>query len=281
MTIESEFLLSEFEAGNGSPNIHIRKGKINSLHISDNSQSEASWTTEKEAYRFIADAGAFLIREGNEIIVDPESGADENYVSDILIKLGLSILLHQRGFLVLHGSAVYLKNEANVFLGPSGSGKSTIAAALSRRHPLIADDLVAVKASANDIKVYPAVSKLKLLPDSLSLTGYDTNALPRNSPQERKRAAQPKQGCFQEPLSLGTIYFLKEGEKLKITPLSKNEAMMTLVHSTFPLGALKAGVKATHHFMQCAIVAKCVPMFYLIRPRDMKILDESAAIIEG
>ncbi|MFZ2473165.1 MAG: hypothetical protein WAW52_14640 [Methanothrix sp.] len=280
LNIYSEFPLSEFAGGCGRPDAFIRKGKIYAMPPRDAFCADTSWTTGKEAYRFVANAGAFLIREGKEIIVDPVSEADENYICRILLGLGLSILLHQRGFLVLHGSAISLKSRAKVFLGPSGSGKSTIVAALCDRYPLVADDLVAIKASAGDIKVYPAISNLKLFPDSALSTGYDLSALPKISPEEEKRVAQPKGGCCIEPLPLGTIYFLKEGEKLQITSFRKKESMMELVRSTFSIGALRAGVNATQHFMQCAIIAKEIPMYQLIRPHDITKLAESIAAVE-
>ena len=44
--------------------------------------------------------------------------------------LGISILLHQRGYVTLHASCVNLGSGAVAFLGDSTAGKSFIAAAL-------------------------------------------------------------------------------------------------------------------------------------------------------
>ncbi len=67
---------------------------------------------------------------------------------------------------------------------------------------------------------------------------------------------------------------------MQITSFSKQEAMMELVRSTFPLGALRAGVNATLHFMQCAIIAKEIPIYSLIRPHDITKLAGSIALVE-
>jgi len=150
----------------------------------------------------------------------------------------------------LHGSAVSLNNGASVFLGPSGSGKSTIAAALCNRYPLIADDMVAIRACKDHINVFPAVCRLSLFQDSALSTGYDLMGLPKISPNDDKMAAQPKMGNCVGPLPLGAIYFVKEGEKAQVEPFSRHKAMMELVRSTFSIGALRAGVKASQHFMQ-------------------------------
>ena len=44
--------------------------------------------------------------------------------------LGIAILLHQRGYVILHASCVNLGSAAVAFLGDSTAGKSFMAAAL-------------------------------------------------------------------------------------------------------------------------------------------------------
>lgn len=280
LNIQSEFPLNDFSGGFSKPDVFICRRRIHVTPPKDAFFSDGSWTTERVAYRFIANAGAFLIRDGREIIVDPASGAGENFIGRILLGLGLSILLHQRGFLVLHGSAVSINNRAKVFLGPSGSGKSTIAAALCNRYSLLADDLVAIRASEDEIRVFPAACRLSLFQDSALSTGYDSEVMPKVDPNEEKRAAQPKRGCCIEPLPLDAIYFLKKGEKLQIESFSRHEAMMELVRSTFSMGALRARVNASQHFMQCAIIAKKIPIYHIIRSHDIARLAESIVAIE-
>ena len=66
-----------------------------------------------------------------------------------LIGTVFGILLHQRGEIVLHASAVRVNDKAVLFCGPSGAGKSTLAAALAQRgFPLVTDDLCAITLTA-------------------------------------------------------------------------------------------------------------------------------------
>ena len=62
--------------------------------------------TPNEAYLHWPQVGTFLVRNGNEIVVDPVQSAEDRLVRLPLLGTALAILLHQRGGLVLHASAV-------------------------------------------------------------------------------------------------------------------------------------------------------------------------------
>jgi hypothetical protein len=86
--------------------------------------------------------GRFLIKGGHEITFDLDAGADERDAVVYVLGSAFGILLHQRGHLVLHASAIAVGSGAVIFCGPSGAGKSTLAAALLRQgYPFIADDV--------------------------------------------------------------------------------------------------------------------------------------------
>src|SRR5205085_11497996 len=100
-----------------------------------------------EIYERFADAGAFLMRAGREIVVDPAEGVSGDVLRLYLLGPVLALALHQRGWLMLHASAVAMGQQAVAFLGGSGWGKSTMAGVLHQRgHALVADDFVAVPA---------------------------------------------------------------------------------------------------------------------------------------
>src|SRR6185295_2763479 len=100
---------------------------------------------ETETYIWWPGTGAFLIRGGNEILVDPLPDVEERVLRLHLLSFALTALLRQRGFLVLHGSALARGGRVITFLGASHSGKSTIAGMLlGREYQLLADDMVAL-----------------------------------------------------------------------------------------------------------------------------------------
>ncbi len=97
------------------------------------------------------------------IDIVPSSESDQDAIRLFISGAAIGVLLHQRGYLVLHGSAVAFDDRgAAAFLGPKGSGKSTTAVALqSAGHRLISEEL------------------LVLQPDS---TGHGLIALPSGCP---------------------------------------------------------------------------------------------------
>lgn len=280
--IRSDFFLPELVASESREDVIILRGSGQELRPSGTSSEIDSWITNREIFRFFLDVGSFLVRDGREIIVDPAPGAEERVVRNFLLGFAMGAVLYQRGFLALHGSGVSIGGGVAVFLGSSGRGKSTIAAALGANgHPLVVDDVVAIKANSDDVPVvYPAFPQLKLWPDAAESLGYDINDLPIISPRETKRAARLTRGFSIEPLPLGRVYIIEEGDSIAIIPLSKQKAIMQLIRNTYTIRYLKAGVNVPGHFLHCANVARAVPVCRLIRPNDLKLLPEVVRVIE-
>ena len=88
----------------------------------------------------------FRVINGNEIIVNPDLSINKAFLRSLILMQGMGIILYQRGYLVLHGSAVQMKDGAVAFLGQRGNGKSTITIALNNKgYPIISDDVLPVK----------------------------------------------------------------------------------------------------------------------------------------
>jgi hypothetical protein len=82
--------------------------------------------------------------------------------------MAFGILLHQRGHLVLHASAVAVEGKAVAFCGACGAGKSTLAAALMRHgYPFVNDDVCHVGVDRGRPAVLPDGRMLKLWGDAV------------------------------------------------------------------------------------------------------------------
>ena len=125
--------------------VSVKHEKVD-LYLPETISSEGYFTsTEREAYFFWDQLGKFLVRDGKEIIVDPLPNVEERAIRLPLLGTVLAVLLHQRGYFVLHASAIAVDGGVVAFLGNKGQGKSTMAATLySRGHELVADDVVAI-----------------------------------------------------------------------------------------------------------------------------------------
>jgi hypothetical protein len=150
-------------SGGGEPDVEIRCERLPVPGVLRDS-AVAGYRVEGDTlYLAIRDVGIFGARRGREILVDAQGGVDEKDLSLYLIGSVLGAILHQRGVLPLHASAVEVNGGAVAFAGPSGAGKSTVAAFLSRRgYPVIADDVCALAQQGDRAAVWPGVARLKL-----------------------------------------------------------------------------------------------------------------------
>ena len=151
MGVQSDFRLMEADlcregsAGAGMVDLRIVAADLAHLARPFSGFRDFALLPEGDLLSF-RDVGRFLVRRGgSEIAVDLDPCFDPRLLALPLLGPVVAILLHRRGYLVLHGSAIELNGEAAVFLGDKGAGKSTTAASLvARGASLIADDVVAV-----------------------------------------------------------------------------------------------------------------------------------------
>jgi hypothetical protein len=281
LQISSEFCLPELLPGEIESDIIIREGAV-VLPPNGAETGKEIRPPSTESYLSWEGVATFLMRDGCEIIVEPAAHVDERVLRLFLLGSALGVLLHQRGLLVLHASAVSVNAGAVAFIGWKGWGKSTTAAALhARGHGLIADDVVAMdmRGSAAPI-VYPGFPQLKLWPEAVASLGDAPESLPRLHPQNEKRARRVDDGFSNIPLPLTQIYILDAGSTLEISSVSAQEAFMQLVRHSYALRFLGTTGVTAAHFKQCALLASRVPISCLKRPASLEALPELAHLIE-
>src|SRR5262249_20309363 len=106
------------------------------------------------------DAGRFLVRNGNEILIEPASSSDSE-IGVYLLGTAFGVLCHQRGIPPLHASAIDVADGCVAFVGETGAGKSTLVAALAARgHEVIADDVCFLRlGDKGEVQVWPGVRR--------------------------------------------------------------------------------------------------------------------------
>jgi len=157
------------------PDVTVRFGDV-PRQLAAPSASGPSWQRQGDAILLcVPGLARYLIRGGDAITVALEDGALARDASVFVLGTSLGMILHQRGLLVLHGSAVARDGRALVLLGRSGAGKSTAAAALCRKgFSFVTDDVCVVRTDAGGMPlVLPDGRQLKLWQpsiDALELT---------------------------------------------------------------------------------------------------------------
>jgi hypothetical protein len=230
------------------------------------------------AYRAL---GVFTIRDGASIEVVPVPDADLMQIRLTLLGPVLAILLHQRGDLVLHASAIALNGAGLVFLGAPGWGKSTTAAALAQRGgALIADDIVAVRFDQNDQPVvYPAFAFVKIWADVATALGAETRESARIAPTLDK-FVQPLARADSIAIPLKRVYVLDRGDQVAIETLAPQTGFIELVRHTFVVHLLDDTGATRAHFGQCSRVANRVPIKQLRRPANLDSLTQIVELVE-
>ena len=280
LAIRSELQLPELVCGRaGKYDVDILFPRPDGVGPPDRFSKTTLRVTNGEAYFSYAGIGSFLIRAGNQILIDPAPGVDEGSLRLFLLGNVLGTLAFLRGFLVLHGSAVAVNSRGVAFLGHSGEGKSTTAAALSDQYPLIADDVLVIRTDEAASLICPAFPHLKLRPETAASLGFDREKSPPGSPLEEKITPRVPEGFSVEPLPLKRVYLLEKGDIIQLLPLGRPEAVIALLRYTYTLRSLKAGVNHQQHFRHSARLAREVPFRRLIRPHDLKDLPEIVRMV--
>jgi hypothetical protein len=277
--IHSAMPLPELEAGRTEreKEVSIRFGRVDSL---PSEILEKGWgcfsPAPQEDHLFWEEIGSFLVRGGRHITVDPSPGLDENMLRLFILGPVLAVLLHQRGHLLLHASAVAVAHEAVLFLGDTGWGKSTTAAALcARGYSLVTDDVAVLRTEERCPVLFPGFPQLKLWPEALVSLGDDPEKLPRCNPHFEKRARPVTQEFSPEPIPIKRIYVLDKGDTTEILPLRPQEALGELIRHTY--GALDVG--SSSHFLRCARIVNQVVMRSVRRKKSLLQLPDLARLI--
>ena len=214
--------------------------------------------------------GTYVVRAGRRIEYAPAPGLSESAVRVPLLGVCMGVLLHQRGLLILHASAVTVGSGAVVFVGEKGSGKSTAAAALVERgHDLLSDDVTALSIEDVAPTVLPGIAAIKLWPDSLEAVGRDPATAPTLYENVEKRIFQPSELAEPHARPLRCVYVLEPGEQVSSAPMPTHKAFSELVRHTYAARFLGHAAASPAHFEQCATVLRTVKVRKLVRPKDV------------
>ena len=292
INICSELAIPELaEKDRGHVHASIQYGNIESPPL-PNGKYSSIVTREGEGFLcYIKSIGGVKVCNDSKIIVSPEDGAEEKGFRFLVSGVAIGFLLHLRGLLTLHASAVAIQGRAVAFVGRTGMGKSTTAAALhSRGHSVVTDDLLVLDTAGESVQAYPGFPHLKLTPESIiKSVNKDPNHVPKIDPEGPKHSFAAEENFADKPLPLQCIYVLdyKEDESPALhssAPLSKaltgKDACIELVRNSYVARLLPEEAISPNHLKRSAEIAQRVPVRRLYRERSLSNLSTLAAFIE-
>ncbi len=288
--IRSVVQLPELMRTESPPDVRIRYGKVANSALLGSLLADGE-VFERPGCKIVANPGAmsvhwdrvgtFLIHGGSEVVIEPEPSVPDEDLQPFLTGPVLSVLLHQRGYLVLHASAVVIGNAAVAFLGAKGDGKSTLAAHLQvRGHRLIGDDIVPVNLENNTPVVASGFPRIKLYNDAIAAVGEDPSNYPVIHRFVEKRSFQHSDSVSTEPIRLQGLFILCESEKVSLEKLGHASAFIEITRHSFVNRYLKALNDESKHFQQCHQLIKRLPVWKLNRPRDFSVMNQVCELLE-
>jgi hypothetical protein len=254
LTVHSAIELPELKAtdGEAQPDVRITLAEPGHDDVPETKQESGN------SGRFsIKDVAHYSISDGRTIVVEPAINAAARNVRLYLLGSAMGMVLHQRGILPLHATAVEIGGQAFAFMGESGAGKSTLAAWFyDRGHRIIADDVCAVRFDAEGAPVVsPGLSRLRLWKEALVASGRDSTGF------ERSYAGADDWDKFDVPthsdlggdavVRLAGVYVLGAGEQFSISPLTGIEATGAIHAHTYRGSYLTRAHAVREHWNAC------------------------------
>jgi hypothetical protein len=230
----------------------------------------------------LKELGRILIENGEKITLELDSQAKPIKARIALLNLGLSAILHQRGALAMHASAIVTQTGIVLFCGQRQAGKSTLAAALRQRGwPLAGDDKAAVYLESGHPWVIPSFPQLRLWRDAieqLSLAGETMEQIP----QTEKYNIRTSEGFCQDPHPLRAIFSLKpaETDQIDLHILQGMQKFHVLRQHTYAHQFLKGLGLLPAHFKLASAVALQTPITEITRPNQKNRLEELVNRVE-
>jgi hypothetical protein len=175
-------------------------------------------------------------RDGDRVACAASRALPRVTLRHLLLDHVLPLVLHLRGRLALHASAVHVPGfGAIAFAGPAGSGKSTLAAALALRGCAVAADDCLVFAQQRDaVKIVPGYPGVRLWPDAARSLRLDIRRDGRVAHYTRKQRASLGRGRFHaEATPLRAVFVLGRrrtaGQPSRMRALGARDRVMALV----------------------------------------------------
>jgi len=283
LQFQSDFELPELVPVDGEPDVTICAGKLDGI-FPDDIDVEQTYEAQPDAvWLYYEDTGTILVRNGNEIIIDLKENVPPEVMRLRLLGHAFSIMLHQRGYLVLHSSSVIINGHAISFVGESGEGKSTTAAYLNKcGYTHLSDDLLAIDLTdpKNPI-VQPGFPQIKLWEEAATTMGDQVEDLPQIYPEFPKYSHATNLNFATSPVPLKYIYVLDRGEEFGLETMRPQAAFVELVKHSFVAKLLEETETMSQHFEQCTLVTQAIPVRRFTRKIDLNQLSKLAELIEA
>jgi hypothetical protein len=270
LSIKSEIKLPAFDFDSMGPHdVSIRFGRV-PLRLPNAISRNVFYEANKNDFIFkVSSILSIRVKDGSEIIIEPVKEALESEVLVFLLGTAFGALLHQRGYLPLHGSSIKTKEGAVVFTGKSASGKSTLAADLViKGFKILDDDITAISRNENNqFVVHPGIPQIKLWKDVLANLKHFKNCT-KVRPHIEKYQIQLNDSFQCKSERLVKILVLQAENKTTFSSetVSGAEKFSLLKSNTYRTQYVHSLDLKSHNFQLITELANQTPIYKVTRP---------------
>ncbi len=216
--------------------------------------------------------GSFWIHDKSEINFVENEGISIDDAAVFLPGLCLSILLWQRGDIMIHGACLRYKEKTIVISGNSGAGKSTLTTELIKNGAkLLADDVTCIRNCNGIYMSYPAFPAQKLCDDQIEKNGLNRENLKQISYDLNKYEVVREEVFFDEARKADVFFRveIQDADELKKEEVIASEKLKVIIDSIFINWIFNDAFKLKpEDFMNCAGFANQIQMKKIVRPRN-------------
>lgn len=285
LRVASQVELPELVSAAPGPevDVHIRLGLIPAM---EGERHDGFAVTPEGALLNVPRAGRYLIRDGREIVLEPDPTGAETNRRLYLLGSAFGVILHQRNLLPLHANSIEISGSAIAFLGHSGAGKSTMAAWFhDRGFNVLADDVCVVTTDGNGPPLaQPGIPRLRLWRDALEASGRTPEGYELSFDDMDKYNVPTRPGEAKRPLPLGAVYLLDspnpEIRRTSFQRLTGVAALEALVSNTYRGAYVQMLGGTQRHLSACIAMARMVPVFAISRVWGRDHIDAELAALE-
>ncbi|WP_195880896.1 hypothetical protein [Methylomonas fluvii] len=268
-------------AFSADPEVHIRRGPLPDT-LGTPVLAKPNWMLSEQDF-LLRMPGIARIQVSRGCLITLDAECSEADAMPFLLGTAFGALLHQRGILVLHASAVSSNGHAIALCGPSGAGKSTLAAALCQTEcNFIGDDVAAIQLNTGGKPVlWPDSRSHRLWADTIAHLGLSERQGQSVRNTIQKYHIEPE--CEAKAMPLSTIVVVRiaeqAGQTAAIEPCSIVDAAALLRAEVYRHFLAKCMGRDAALFKQISDMLSQVRVLRLTRPREPKRLPETLALL--
>jgi hypothetical protein len=229
----------------------------------------------------------YYVANGNEICIQPQPGADEKSIRLFLLSNAMAAILHQRGMIPLHASAIYHDDGIVLFCGRSGAGKSTTATALQQKgYTVFSDDVcVLTNDENNELVTLPSYPMIKLWEDSFTKIGLEAAVEENKIRPEMAKYARFYHDEFNiTAKKIKRVFILETGnliDTIQIKKMGPIAAFKILQQNTYRHVQMNGMKKRDIHFAMISKLAAQVSVYKIDRPILGNTIEDLITIVES